>query len=609
LKFRHTTARHVMALPVRIALIVSAVLATLVWTSAPAGAHAIVDETDPGDDEVVAEAPREVIMRFNEPVEISFGALRVFDSNRRRVDSGEAHHVDGDASAVGVPLDELDEGTYTVTWRVVSADGHPIEEAFVFHVGEPGPRPQGIASRLIRGQGGSGLLESVVYGVSRFANFVALLALGGTVVFYAFAWRRPRGGLAAWPQAIEERFARRCALLVTWSWTVVVVATVANLFLQAAEAGDLALADTFNADVVKEVLDTRFGAVTVLKLALLVAGGGLWAVTAKRGVRLIPSAGGAARGPSLGAAATQADLPAWPLAASSVLVVALLATPGLAGHAATTPPVTLNIVTDVLHMMGAAAWLGGLLVLLAVAFPASRSADDGTRSSVLAPVVARFSNLALIAVGVIVATGAFRSWVEVRALRGFVDAGYGQVLLAKISVVVPLLVLGAINNRWALPRIKRAAGDDHGALRVLKRVVTAEVALGMIVVGLTALLVNLAPARVSAGISGPFVTDVHLGHDHLEVLVDPNQVGRNFVHLTATTPEGSPAHIKDMDVLLTMPSENVGPLRADGRRLAPGHFVVQGNQLSIAGRWSLEVVARVDKFTEERATVRFRVNQ
>jgi copper transport protein len=142
----------------------------------------------------------------------------------------------------------------------------------------------------------------------------------------------------------------------------------------------------------------------------------------------------------------------------------------------------------------------------------------------------------------------------------------------------------------------------------LRRLIGHEVALAVIVLGLTAVLVNLQPARSAAGVTGPFIKNVALGPYDLEVLVDPNEVGENQVHLTATDDKGRPAQIKEETVLFRMPEQDIGPLEAKGRRLAPGHFVVQGHQLAVEGTWQLEIVARTDKFNEERATVSIEVN-
>ena len=269
----------------------------------------------------------------------------------------------------------------------------------------------------------------------------------------------------------------------------------------------------------------------------------------------------------------------------------------------------INLTADVMHVAGAAAWIGGLLVLAFAAWPATKELGDAERAAVLAPVVGRFSTAAMISVAAIVVTGTYRSFVEVGGWRALFDTSYGLTLVAKIALFVPLLGLGAVNQRWLKPRLAAVSSRRGGALVTLRRFIGGELALAVAVIAATALLVNLSPARVDAGIEGPFVDTVRLGDDNLDVLVDPNEVGANQVHLTATTPAGKPVRVKQMDVLFTMPSEDIGPIVGEGKKLAPGHYVIQGNQLSVPGEWSFEIVARLDKFTEERTTVSVTVNQ
>jgi copper transport protein len=409
---------------------------------------------------------------------------------------------------------------------------------------------------------------------------------------------------------VEERFATRWRQVVVWSWVALVVATLAGIVLQGAVGAGVPLPKAFSPSIIREVLGTRFGLVSVGRLVLLLAAAALW-VGARtiRAVPLVPKEALAERR-SLAAAALQPPIPTWLLGAAIVVTVALLATPGLAGHAGTTQPVLLNMATDVLHVIGAAVWMGALIVLLAVAFPATRRLDELERCRVMAPVISRFSDLAVLAVAVIVATGVYRSWVEVRALRALTDATYGWVLLTKLGVFLPILVLGVVNNRWTKPRCELAARGEGppNALRILRRLVAVEVALGVAVVGVTAFLVNLPPARVEAGVEGPFMAEARIGDHHLAVGVDPNQVGENMIHLSLTDDEGLPGHAEEVQVLFRMPEEGIGPLPAHAEPRGPGAFLVHGHQLSVPGAWELEIVARLDEFTEERATVEIIVN-
>jgi copper transport protein len=501
-------------------LAVAALLAVAVTAFArKADAHAIVRETTPAVDSIVPTSPPRVLMRFNEPVELAFGAIRVHDSEGRRVDEGQARHV-GNRETVAVALEDgLPNGTYTVTWRVVSADGHPVDEAFVFHVGAPGERPEGIADELLGGEAGAGPLEGALAGAARWLVFVSLLVLVG----------------AATCTRLLRLEADR---LLAVAWSGAVAGTVAAFVLHGAVAGDLPLPEALAPDVMGDVARTRFGQVALARLALLAV-----VAVARR---------------------------LWPVVA--VAGAGLAATPGLAGHAGTTSPVALNVVADAVHVVAASVWVGGLAVL-------------ATRRRRLEAVARRFSDIAVVAVGALVVTGTYRAWVEVRSFDALAET-YGRVLLAKVGVFLAMVALGYRNRRGARPRL-----------------VVAEVGAALVVVALTAVLVNLAPARVTAGAEGPFTAEVELGDYRLDVLVEPAEVGDNEVHLTAATATGAPAPVEQVQVLFRLPAERIGPLVADGVRLAPGHFVVQGRQVSVAGRWVLEIVARTGSFEERRARV------
>jgi copper transport protein len=145
--------------------------------------------------------------------------------------------------------------------------------------------------------------------------------------------------------------------------------------------------------------------------------------------------------------------------------------------------------------------------------------------------------------------------------------------------------------------------DAPDATARMKRMLGAEFVLGAAVVAVTALLVNLAPARTESQVSGPFISDVRMGDDNLNVLIDPREVGENAIHLTLTDASGAPVEVRKMDVLFSLPSEGIGPLEGAGRELAPGHFVIEGRQLSLSGDWKLVVEAKIDKFTQETAEV------
>ena len=116
-----------------------AVLLALAVVPAGASAHAILESTTPQRGATLAAQPKQVSLRFSESVEGNFGALRVFDAAARRVDDGRTVHPGGDSSRLAVGLTPgLPDGTYVATYRVISADSHPVSGGLVFSVGAPG---------------------------------------------------------------------------------------------------------------------------------------------------------------------------------------------------------------------------------------------------------------------------------------------------------------------------------------------------------------------------------------------------------------------------------------------------------------------------------------
>ena len=93
----------------------------------------MLEGTSPARGAVLRRQPRAVVFRFGESVEGNFGAVRVFDAKGRRVDDNKVVHPGGRGSEVAVGLQpHLKDGTYTATYRVISADSHPVSGGVVF---------------------------------------------------------------------------------------------------------------------------------------------------------------------------------------------------------------------------------------------------------------------------------------------------------------------------------------------------------------------------------------------------------------------------------------------------------------------------------------------
>jgi copper transport protein len=564
------------------AFAVTAVAFALVAIGAsPAYAHAELETTDPQAGAVYDTAPRNVTLRYSEPVEASLGAVRLYDGRGQRLDTGAPSHPDGEGSAVQVDLPGLRDGSYVVTWRVLSADSHPVRGAFTFQVGPEATADDldSLTQRLLASEGGSEVVGAV-YAVARFGVFASLALLVGGAAFLVLVWRRGRES-------------KRASTLVWAGWVGAVVSTVVELLIQGPYAAGLGLSDALDIDLVQEVLDTRAGRVWLARLVLLaVAAVLLWRLlpTRRRPVREYPLT------------------PAWGLAATAV-GIALVATPGLGGHAGSGDLVPLAVVADTAHLGGVALWLGGLIVLFAAFLPRA-DADD------LRAAVPRYSQLALGAVVVIIATGVFQAWRQVGSLGALRDTDFGRLLVIKVLLVGVLVVAAAFSRevvnrtfRARTARVPVAAGgpspsvsdplfdeppplDDATEVRNLRRSVVIEVVIAVVILGVTALLVNTPPGRSAE--SAPFAEVLEGDELSLDVTVDPADVGENTIHATALTPAGAPLDVQEMELTLRQPDREIAPIDVPLERLGTGHYVAYDFGIPIKGDWVLTASALLD---------------
>jgi copper transport protein len=515
-----------------------------------AAAHTTLLATRPGNDSVLSGSPQRIILAFNEPVESAFGSVRVYDASAARVDAGNVARPD--ERTVTVRIDrKLARGTYTVTWRVISADSHPVSGAFVFHVGAAGPNPGGVADEVLAG--GTPRSVTVLATITRFFAFALLLLVVGGAVALAYPLR-----------SASERLRRRLQILIgIWAALLCLVA-LAGIVLQSADAGGFGLGEALRRDSVSSVLDTRFGKVWLAE-ALLTGGVALIALVGTSEVVL------------------------------AAVAVPLLAAPSLAGHASVSGG--LALVADVAHVTAAAIWTGGLALVVVALLGAG--AD---RWRLAGRAVPRFSRLAVVSVAVLIVAGTLNAYEQVGAWRGFWDTTYGLVLLAKIVLVLPVLALGAFNNRFAVPRL-RSDVASAGEKRRFLRMVGAELALVVAVLALTSVLVAEPPAKASVARRGPYATTVSLGNLEANIVVDPAKAGENAIHLYLTDRSGRTQNVAEVKVHAELPSRKLGPLRFEADQVAPGSYAVHGAQLALAGDWQLAIEARRGEFEALTATV------
>ena len=585
-------------------LVAMVCLAFLALPQAAAG-HAVLTSTSPERGAQVDTAPERVTLSFNEPIEAGFGAVRVFDAEGERVDEGGLLRPGGNSEAIGVALrGGLPDGSYTATYRVISADSHPVSGGFVFTVGEGGAAPAASVAQLVE-EGDAGPATSVAFGAVRALTYLAIgLAVGG-VIFLAAVWlpglRAASGARQEWADA-SGAFARRFGRLAVGTVTLGIVTTALGIVLQGANAAGTSFWSALDPTVIGDVLGTRFGTIWGQRLLDWVLLGALAAI-AVAGARLP-----VLRPASLGAAGLAARRLAAPrvLAAVALLLGFLVVSPGLSGHAGSTDPEGLALASDVIHVVAMSAWLGGLAALLFVLPAATRRLEASDRTRLLAACLRRFSPLALASVAALLATGTYQSIIYLESLGDLTGSAFGRAILVKAGLVVALIGLGALNLRRNRPRLERLASEGAapgGPGRLLRRAVQAEVALLVVVLAVTAALTSYPPPSSEA--AGPFAASTELGPARLEVTVDPASTGANEIHLYLfDAQDGSQwDRAKELALQLRLPYRGIGPLEPRLDKAGPGHYVARRALIAPGGDWRLSVAALVSDFEEHRAVI------
>jgi copper transport protein len=520
-----------------------------------ASAHAKLLGTRPAQGAVTASAPDRVALTFDEPVETSLGSLRVYDGSGDRVDRGAV--VRPGPQQVVVALDRpLRRGTYTVAWRVVSADSDPISGAYVFHVQRPGPHPGGIAAEVLEDTPRS---VTVAYDVARFFEYALVLLCAGGALSLSIVLR-------AAPPALRRRLYSALAALAL----ALVAVSLLELPLQGAASAAIGVGDAFREDIVRAVAGTRFGEVALIRTMIAAA-------------LAVAAVGAAARG----ARALETVV--------LVLAAAALATPVAVSHASVRG--RLATLADTSHIAAAAAWIGGLAFLTAALLLAGAE-----RWRLAAHAMPRFSRIAVVAVAVVIAAGIVNAYLEVRSWSALWETTYGRLLLAKISLLLPLLGLGALNNRYAVPRLRAAVASAVEQRRFL-RTVGGELVLMTAIIAVTAVLVSAPPARTQHARALVHRNELQFGPYVATVRVTPARAGVNTLRIDF-------AHAEvplDVHVAATLPSENIGPLLTMLEHVTHPTFVNRRMQFPIAGTWSLRIEARRDRFELYTQNIRIRI--
>jgi putative copper export protein/methionine-rich copper-binding protein CopC len=608
--------------------LVLGVLTVLSLPAGPAAAHAVLVSTAPSAGAIVPAEPRAVTVTFSEPVRPVIGKIKVLAPDGRP--AGEGMPISRGA-VLTVPLrGGAGDGTYLVSYRVVSLDAHPVGGSFTFSVGAPSTPPT-----LVGTAGRVDPAVAVAMAAARWLGYAGLVLVAGPTVVL----------MLLWPRRLPRRRPSRLAGL---GLGLVALGTVAEVVLQAPYGTGTGIFALSGADL-RDAFDSRFGSVHVVRLGALAA------------IAILLR-------PVLAGRDGRADR-----VMLGILAAVALATWPVGGHAAASSVPTLTVLADVAHLAAMSVWLGGLVMLFGFLLPRASLRE----LRIILPV---WSGWAMLAVAVLAIAGTAQALVEIATPQAFIGTTYGRLVIVKICLLAAVLGVAWYSRRTverlaagpvdpvpaglgpadtgspeptgqpAQPVTDQAVTDQAvvdlpvdrvggaaapaGAVstepaaadprptgpngstvdladreaplrRRLRRAVLAETAGVAVVLAVAAALVQSTPARdavaAPGGQRGPYVATLTSDLYLLDVEVDPARVGPNGVHLFAYTPDRKPLQVLEWHATVALPAKGIERLDTPLLVITESHSIGEVD-LPAAGDWEFRFTLIVSEFEQRTVT-------
>lgn len=519
-------------------VVAGAVLTATAWLAVPTTqvfAHAGLQASVPAANSVLDSAPPAILLDFDEAIEPSLASIHLYSGDGREVPIDDPK-AGSDSTVVRAKLPSLGDGLYAVIWRVASVDGHVVNGAFSFQIGDGNDR------------GGAALIAAVEDGVQASPAVRAWAGIARGIGYLCLVLLVGSGYWLTRATALGVPLGRR-AKVVPIAALALVLSAATSYVLFGADAVAGSLGDALSPSVWGAVSDSRTGGLLKARIGFALA----WCAVALSAQRLPAS---------------------WRRWIEGALALAVLVTFAAVGHPGAQAGAAIWVAVDMVHLASMALWLGGVIVLASLS-RAALATDNGTK------LAKRFSTVALVAFPLALATGVAATLRLGPGLGSLTDSEWGRELLVKIALVAAIVLLAA-TARFLVRR--KSAGNLRPAL-------LAEVALGLGVLGLAASITALPPATSAA--AAPFAAQLASPDGLIAVVsLSPGAVGGNEVHIFLTPPGGSIVPIVSVKGRVSQASAGLVDVPITLEREGANHY--QGRlTLPRSGDWELELIVQV----------------
>jgi copper transport protein len=496
-------------------------------------AHAYIVKSNPTGNQSLSKSPDKVSIEFDEIIQPTFYSLQVLDMKGTQVnkDNGRINASNAKVLESDVKQD-LPKGIYTLKWKIVSSDGHPVDGVIPFQIGVSGKNQPLLKSKT------TGYIPHFDLILIRWIQYISGAIFVGLSFFYLFVY--PRESLQN--SSIEKRYKK----IVTISFVFLWISILFSLPLQATIEANVSWSDAFDVSLLQEIATkTLFGKVWISEIILLL----LLLLTVKRNKKFFW----------------------W---ASFILGSCLFLAKAITSHAVSSTDLLVSIEFDFLHLLCASIWIGSLTAM-AVLLPLNR---DEEGKILFQQMVRRFSTWGKVCVFFLVITGVYLGLKYVPTFHALFYTNYGRVLVSKVALFLVMLIFAFLNSLKG----RRDEAKKWGMS------IWSEVTIGVIVLFLAVILTNLPTASSSMG---PFKETNHVkNNDDVTLKVGPNVIGQNTFDVILKDKDGKPlTDIQQVSLTFSTQRMDMGENTVNLPKAADGHYKIQGMYFNMTGAWKVHV--------------------
>ena len=525
-------------------------------------AHPFTNETIPNLSSNAPTGISEVIVFFSEPVEIEFSTLKVLDNNGNQIDNKDTNYYEDEKSLI-VTTEPLEDGVYTVTTKVLSkVDGHLVPGAFLFAVGDVVIDP-----KLLENQSSIDLIFYPEAG-ARFPGIVGQTIVLGVVIASLIIWGTQNK--QSIKEELEQVQIKHHQKFMSITGIGLMLIFISNVLMIAVQTVRLETSPI-------EAIQTYFGTIWLARMIITIVLLGIWfALDRKTNVT------------------KKIQIP------MLVAMLALISTSSLIGHGAASGE-TPALILDYIHNLVAAVWIGGIFYFVFTLLPSLSKLKEENREKMSLALIPRFSIAFIISIGIVIITGPLLMWFLESDVGLITESVYGQLIILKIAIASVMVALGGFFQfrvqKTAEKNFQSGKIDVH---RKLRRSLKVDAALGVVLLGVVALLTNgtlpegqFQDASAQEIIYG-FKTIEFTDNAKFEIQITPFTSGVNTILVKVSDFNNNPIYDSNqLKVKISNPTKNISPIEIPMQIIkedsnTPTEF--QGElTFGFSGQWQLEI--------------------